>query len=173
MATLGQGRKVLELCENTPTDRMQVVLESGFLSDYLSSGTPEALAKRVKKEKLEAMWLIVERLTDLKDVYVTVTRDMCQDNGPDGKSNTAFQVRCWKGKPDGGAYRGHVDSGSSRGILLFEAWLNKPLEECSCCWPEQLAAIGISTAFRSSDERKKQTILNRDGSQYDLISFGE
>lgn len=167
-ATLGQITKMLSLLEGVPSENVQKALESGLFASVIRTGDLEEAKKRMEREKVEAVWHSLARVTDgtFTGITITVPKDPCGHRSDEG---VIYQLRCWSGGKVGYPQRGHVDGG----VDLFEIMLPQPLRDCDCCWPDDLSRYGINTRSEGKKGKwmKEVCTSERDGSKYDKLTF--
>ncbi len=160
--TLAQAMKILAMLEDVPCEKTQAVIESGLLSEVIRTGKLDEVNGRIEREKLRAIWNVIERLTKFEGIFITVPKDPRRQMG----DKAEYQLRCWYGKY-GYAERGHIDGG----VDLFELFLPAPLTDCDCCWPPELAKAGVGIQRGDmTREWVKETKQANDGSHYDVVT---
>jgi hypothetical protein len=156
-ATLGQAVKVLSYLDGLSVEQVQKAIESGLLRESIINGDLESIRKKANEDKILEIWKTIIRLTKGDGIVITVARDSCRHAG-----NGGFQVRGWGPGRKYYPTRGHIDGG----VDLFEFFLDKPLEDCGCCWEHTLSSQGIRV---NQHDWHKETKIATDGSSYDEI----
>jgi len=117
------------------------------------------------REIVEILWNLIDLLCDFKDILITVPHNPVEEYSGELPH---YQLRCWKGEP-GPVSGGHIDSGTAKhATLLFEIQLKKKLNECKCCFPDQLSDLGIRLV---GPKFKKGVHQSRTGEKYDVITI--
>ncbi len=161
-ATLNQATKILSYFSNIDSNQAQELIESGYLSDVVRTGSLEKAMVDMKREHFSEVWKMIGRLTKFDKIFITVPHDPCAHRSDDA---VVYQLRCWEGKI-GRPGRGHVDGG----VDLFEIMLPAQLKECECCWKQTLQYMGLNMRDTEETEWVKEVRTASDGSKYDLIT---